>query len=289
MNDVSQKELYRIFNDVLSKSSILEYERIDEEISLFSEKANQKRQENIQLDMFEEPLATSKEIENVVNFCENLKAYYREIDNDKYTEGSLSEHYYRHMYTKLEECSTYVSEENKEKYNNMKRNIQRYLPEYRDKIILEDYIKEAEEIYKLKQKAKRSKENRQAKQSFYEGRAEHFYHKIKEDKKLKTMECCPEMLVLCEKALQIVDCLPTNTFGRIKKFKMKKNINKSRESIAKQLGGAYEKVAEIAVEEQQKYENAIQATKQYLENSQKHRPLTIEERNKRAQDEWDYK
>ena len=102
------------------------------------------------------------------------------------------------------------------------------------------------------------------------------------------MKHCPEMLVLCEKVLQIVDCLPQNKFGRIKKYEMKRNINKSRENIAKSLGGAYEGVAKVAILEQKKYENAIETTKQYIENTQKHRPRvpTLEQRNRKAQEEF---
>lgn len=297
MDDITQKELYRIFNKVLSESSLLEYEKIDKEILIFSKKANQKRQENLQLDIFEEPPATSNEIKNVLNFCETLKAYYKEMDKDSYITSDLSENFYRIMYTELEQCRAYVSEENKEQYNAIKKNIQRNLPEYRGKIIIEDYIKEAEKIYKIRQKVKKSKEDKQSMQRFCEEKTVHFFNDIKKDSCLRQMEYCPEMLILCEKVLQIVDCLPQNMFGRIKKFKMKKNINKSREDIAKSLGGAYEEVARIAIQEQAKYENAIRATEQYLEGFAKQttsfkyktKAPSLEKINQMAKDDWDYK
>lgn len=289
MNDVSQKELYRIFNNVLSESSFFKYEGIDEEISLFSKRAHDKWQKDPQLDIFEEQSASYEEIRNVADFCSVLKTYYKEIDKDSYTEDSLSEGFYRLMYRCLEKCKPYVSEENKQKYNTMKRDAQRYLPEYRDKIIIEDYIKNAEEIYKIRQKAQRNKEKRQFNKDYSERLAVHYFNEIKKDNSLREMSYCPEMLVLCEKVLQIVDCLPSNQFGRIKKYEMKVKINKSREDIARSLGGAYDDVANIAVEEQQKFEKAIRTTEKYLQNPKKYRGLTYEERRKKAEEEWKYK
>ena len=67
---------------------------------------------------------------------------------------------------------------------------------------------------------------------------------------------------------------------------MKVKINKSRENIARSLGGAYDEVANIAVAEQQKFENAIHTTEQYLQNPKKYRLPT---REQRLQDEWKYK
>lgn len=291
MNDVSQKELYRIFNNVVSESSFLKYEEIDNEISLFRQRVHEKWSKNPQIDIFDELPATAEEIRNVSTFCDMLKSYYKEIDKESYTDGCLEENTYRYMYRILEKCDKYVSEENREKYNKMKRDVQRYIPEFRTKIIIEDYIKEAEQIYKLRQKAKKSdRANKSQIKTYYERLAVYFFNEIKKmDTKRKEITPCPEMLVLCEKILQIVDCLPQNKFGRMKKFEMKVNINKSREYIANSLGGAYIQVAEAAIIEQQKYEKAIRTTKQYIENPKKYRPLTMEERNKRSKDEWDYK
>lgn len=279
MNDVSQKELYRIFNNIFSENSFWKYEGMDREISLFSQRAEEKWQKNPQLDMFEELSASPGEIKNVSDFCNTLKTYYSEIDKDSYTDDSLPESFYHRMYVELERCKTYVSEENKEKYNTMKRDIQKYLPEFRSKIIVEDYIEEAEKICKIRQKAQRirEKEKQESQKNYCERLAEHFYNEIKSDKELRNMEFHPNMLVLCEKCLPVIDCLPAKKFGRIKKFGIKMAIYKSMITIAKKLGGAYDKVANMAQKEIEKFQNAKRTT---LEHAQK--PLSSEE-------EWNYR
>lgn len=277
--DVSCKELYRIINRALSKWGEFDDVPADCEIKLFNKKYNHRRNSNPQIDIFESPLPSEDDVKRATQFCSDIETYREITDIYSQNDDEPSVDFYRRLYKNLEFYAPYIQPENEIKYKYLTQNLQKKLPEYQTALIIDAYSTEIDIIKSLHKR----------KDSTGSIRAKYLFNQMMNDESLKQAPASAKKLSLYEKSLDVVACLSKENYSRSAKFALKRNINLRIKDIALQLGTRECKIkAERAQYEVNRYQNAIDKAKQYS-HKKRRSPLSTEERNQRALEEYWYR
>ena len=297
-NLISPKELYRIINRAVTLCANHQNTPVDTEISLFYQRYEHHCRQNHQLNMFEEEIASKKELYAAREFCELLEVYRQVMDvyTDDAPELSISQS--RRLLAGIDHYRPQIYPENLSQLNMLEYNLKLRLPEHREKMKLDEYIRSAAQVYDMKRGYDRQRRKNQPVNKDYEKYALHFFKTLRQDEEINNMSASPEKIALYEAALRIVDCLPVYKYNRTDKFRLKIALNGTIKNNAETLCRVasdlpqikqYKEMAEKADYEIKRYQNAVDKSLQYAGTSGAKTSLSLAARNKRAKDEWDYK
>lgn len=284
--DISEEQLFHILNKAIKGCTCQAQERLDTEANKFVFRymffLNQKS--GLQQNMFGERLPDYKEVRDIAQLCENLEAYRCSIDVYAEENEELSEMQYRHLYEGINKYRENIFPENIEKADRIKLEAERHLPEFKTYFLLQDSLTEAQEITKMEKSFKR------------EQRTSSFFNETLENSELKDAEPSAQKLQLYQVSLSLVNYLPDNSFRRIEKFELKVNLNTTIRNIAQilmnqendvQEKNHYQAIIQEAENERQRFQVSIDNMHSYKKGEmKKRRPLSVEEINRRAMDEW---
>jgi len=276
--DISCNELYRIINRALSRWGDFDDVPADREIALFNEKYNYRRTINPQLSIFEDTLPSQDEVKRATQFCKDIETHRESVNIYDDNSLELSEKFYRRLYQNLEYYAPHFSPQNQLKYQSLKQIIQRKLPELQNTVLLDDYNKEIDVITCL-HKAQRSETSL---------RAGIFINQLLNSEDIKAMPPSPKKVTLFEKSLKLVDYLSKESNSRSRKFSLKRDLNLRIRETALNLGPSYKERADLAQYEANRFQKAIDKAQKYGKEPKK-RTMSLEERNRRAYDEWLYR
>lgn len=297
--NVQIQELYRIINRAVAHCTNHENNSVNTEIFIYQKKvAHQNNTEK--LNVFVENSQLIEEITKAVDFCDSLEEYRQSIDSYANNTQNLSEYHYRNLLHGVEYFRPHIYPENKYILNALEYNCKRHLPEYHDRIILEEYNRQALRIRDMKKGYERLRRKNQKASKDYEKDAMYFFKEVMNNEELRKIKGCAEKLSLYENCLNIVDCLPAEKYNRSAKFKLKKDFNYairitaaalSRDANNAEQTKRYEDISKKAEYEENRYAKAMERIKEFTEKPQRYksRALSIEARNKRAKEEWDYR
>ncbi len=288
-NDISQMELYRIINRAVARCSNHENAPVNTEIAIFHERYVFRRKSNHQLNIFENSVPHSREIEQAAGFCDDLEAYRLSTDTYAKENEPLSEAGYRRLYAGIERYRPYISAENNEALHALEINVKRHLPEFKNQLLLDEYNQKAARIHDLKLGYGRQRRQNQPAAKSYESASLHFFEDVLHNEELRQIEGCPEKLKLYAGCLKIVDCLPADKYNRTAKFKLKRDFNHAIRVTAAALGEGYLETAQKASYEEKRYHKAMERAKAFAEKPAKPSPVSAALRNKRAREEWIYR
>lgn len=284
--DVSNKELYNIINRAISKWGCFDNVPADKEINIFCHKYDMRRKSNPQISIFEDSLPSAEEVKIAKQLCSDIETYRKSIDIYEGTTDELSESFYRRLYQGLDRYAEHVSEENQVRYKTLKQNLQGKLPEFAEKVLLDKLSQEIDIIKYLKK----------SKSPEYKTKTTLFFKQIatqNDDLKdeIKALSATPEKIAFCKSCIDIVDYLPQEKYTRSAKFTLKSNLYNLISKTARQMGISHTTI--VAKNEEGRFQRAKEKAIQYAKDPNKRRPrksiLGIEERNRRAMEEWIYK
>lgn len=282
-HDVSQQQLYHIINRAVSKCvDIRNSDPVNTEIKIYCRKYEERKKANSQLNIFEPPLPLKDELKYAVQFLNDLEDYRRATDVYIENEDPLPEEEYRRLLAMTEIFEKNLTEENQSICHTLKENFKRYLPEFKQEILMADYIKQADRIYDMKRGYERCRRKNKQSSKNYETETCYFFRDILRDEDLKKIQPCPQKIKLYQSCIRIVDCLPPDKYRRTAKFKLKKDLNYGLRLAAGALGEEYSDIAQRAEHEERRFQNAIEKTQIYYEKSNY-------SYNKRLEEEWLYR
>lgn len=294
------EELYRIINRAVSRCTNHENNAVNTEISIYQSKVAHRRNADGQLSIWTDDSLEYAETAKAADFCDCLEEYRQSIDLYASNTQSLSEYNYRKLLKGIEYFRPQIYSENMYILNALEYNCKRQLPEYHDKMLLEEYNRKALRIRDMKQGYDRLRRQNQKASKDYEKDALYFFKEVMNNEELRKIKGCAEKLSLYENCLNIVDCLPAEKYNRSAKFKLKKNFNYairitatalSREANNAEQAKRYEDISKKAEYEENRYAKAMERVREFSEKPQRYksRALSIEARNRRAKEEWDYR
>ncbi len=230
-------------------------------------------------------------------FCDRLEEYAHSLDVDVKENIILTEDNYREILGGINFFRSLIHPDNIPISKTIEHNAKRHLPEFKNILLLEEYNQQALRIHDMKRGYTRLKRKNQQPSKDYERSASSFFEDVLNDDNLKEIKPCHEKLMLYINCLKIVDCLPSDKYGRLSKFQLKKKFNLAIKVTANILentlpaqSSLYHDLSLKAAYEENKYHNAIVKLKQYTNSQQKTPKLrSIDIRNKKAFDEWYYK
>ncbi len=294
---ISHKELYRIINRAISMCANHQDIAINTEAAAFQNRYSYFRSQNLQLNIFEDVVA-SAEVRQAVGFCDTLEKYRQCTDVYAAEEKVLSEEEYRFLLKGINYYRPHIVSENMPMLRALETNFRRRLPEYQHQILLSEYTGEACRIHDMKLNYERQRRKGQQPVKDYEKYALYFFNSVLHDERLKDMPETPEKLVLYDSCLRIVDCLPKYKYNRVAKFRLKQEINGAIKTMAESLCGTapdaklaaqYKEKAAKAGYEQNRYQKAIEKSLKFAGTDNRPRQMSIAARNRRAREEWLYK
>lgn len=268
VEDVSHNELNRIINRAIEKSGYGSDARIDSEVNIFYNKYKTRQQTNPQISIFEDKIPTLEDVKSAKTFCENLEEYRKELYAYEMLDIDLSENICRQVYKGLEKYESIISPGNKLRFDAIKKNVMRNIPELKGKVKIEEYNETAINIHKLHKEYKKNHSSYKN----YEMTSLDFFREITKDEDLKEYKPSPEKLQLYQNCVKIVDCLPKEKYGRMAKFRLKRDIYKEIGNIASQLGENYEQLVYESISQSNRYQNAIETTQSYIDRKSNRMP-----------------
>lgn len=286
------KELSRIINRAITNCSIGNVVPYNAELLLLKNKVS-----HLDPSVFTDLSYYYSKIIKVSHFCDRLDEYTHSLDVDEKENVILTEEHYREILDGINLFRPLILSDNIPITKAIEHNAKRHLPEFKNSLILEEYNQEALRIHDMKLGYVRLKRKNMQIPKDYEKNATSFFQEVLNNDDLKQIKPCPEKLMLYINCLKIVDCLPSDKYGRLSKFQLKKKFNFAIKVTAHMLEDSipaqssfYRDISLKAAYEENKYNNAITKLKQYT-NSQPKTPKlrSIDIRNKRAFDEWYYK
>lgn len=294
------EELYRIINRAVSRCTNHENSPVNAEISIYQNKVAHRHSADGQLSIWKDDSQVYVETAKAADFCDSLEEYRQSVDLYASNKQDLSEYHYRKILKGIEHFRPQIYSENMYILNALEYNCKRHLPEYHDKMLLEEYNRKALRIRDMKQGYDRLRRQNQKASKDYEKDAFYFFKEVMNNEELRKIKGCAEKLSLYENCLNIVDCLPAEKYNRSAKFKLKKDFNYairitaavlSRDVNNAEQAKRYEDISKKAEYEEKRYAKAIERVKEFTEKPKKYkgRTLSIEARNKRAKEEWDYR
>lgn len=282
--DIKVTELYRIINRAIKKygESTDSDVSLTSEINIFKQKYAYYAQQHLQLIIFEEPVSSLQQIENAERFCKELE--YLKKETDLYNEkGSVSEDGCRYLFQQLSEYESHIEDDNSKHVESLKALLKHYLPEYKKEIVINEYNLDMD-IMKRIQNSNKKRKIKAKNDSFLQKRAQLFFESFMKDGYLQNMEACPEKIDLYEKSLKFVNLLPSNKYSRVKKFKIKVEINEKIKKMAEALGPGYAGKAQKATAEIRKFQNSIVKTINYV-NGKKTLYMSVDAYNEKLYEE----
>lgn len=294
------QELYRIINRAVSHCTNHENSAVNAEISIYQNKMAHQVRNDRQLSIWKDDSEVYTETAKAMDFCDSLEEYRQSIDLYASNKQDLSEYNYRKLLKGIEYFRPQIYSENMYILNALEYNCKRQLPEYHDKMLLEEYNRKALRIRDMKQGYDRLRRQNQKASKDYEKDALYFFREVMNNEELRKIKGCAEKLSLYENCLNIVDCLPAEKYNRSAKFKLKKDFNYairitaaalSRDANNAEQAKRYEDISKKAEYEENRYAKAMERVREFSEKPQRYksRALSIEARNKRAKEEWDYR
>lgn len=294
------QELYRIINRAVSRCTNHENTPVNTEISIYQSKIAHHKKHDGQLSIFADDSQLYTETAKAADFCDCLEEYRQSVDLYASNAHNLSEHRYRKLLKGIEHFRPQIYSENMYLLKALEYNCKRQLPEYHDKMLLEEYNRQALRIRDMKKGYDRQRRQNQKASKDYEKDALYFFKEVMNNEELRRIKGCAEKLSLYENCLNIVDCLPAEKYNRSAKFKLKKDFNYairitaatlSRDANNAEQAKRYEDISKKAEYEENRYAKALERVKEFTEKPQKYkgRTLSIEARNRRAKEEWDYR
>lgn len=283
-SEIKHNELYRIINRALSGCLNFEGNAVNKEIKIYCSRYIKKQNKKASDPVYELP----QELLCAIRFCDDLEHYRGTTDIYSDKDETLSENQYRRIFSALNYYDAHIVSKNKKIKNILITSIKHHLPEFREDVLLDKYIEDAERIYKLKKNSDKTCRQKQQYAKDYEKEAMRLFRELFADEELHQIKSHPKKIELYEKSLKIVNCLPPERYGRVAKFKLKIDLNSAIQKTAALLGENYKPIADKAEREIKRYQRAIEQTQYYTENPTKKRKLSIEEYNRRKFEEWYY-
>ncbi|MBP3687970.1 MAG: hypothetical protein J6J35_06385 [Alphaproteobacteria bacterium] len=280
-DNFDQTKLHQIINRALAKAMDFSGDAANTEMNIFYSRYLE--QHNTKT-----PQILPEELVKAFDFCNDLEEYRNVTDAYANKDNTLIEIQYRRMLTTLSRYDEYILPENKAAQQLLETNIRRHLPEYKDDILLDDYNNEADRIYKLKKEYDNAIRKKKPATKDYERRALNFFKELFTNEDLHDIKKHPKKVMLYEKCIDIVNCLPSSHYNRTAKYKLKRDLNYGLLRTASLLGEEYAPIIQKARFEMKRYQKAIEKTQYFSENPPPKRKLSIEEYNRRKFEEWYY-
>lgn len=283
---INNRELYSIINRAVAKWGCFDDIPADREMNIFCHKYDERRQNNPQLNVFEDTLPSPAEVKIAKQLCSDIETYRKSIDIYAGTTEELSEDFYRRLYQGLDRYAEHITPNNELRYKTLKQTLQRKLPEFAETVLFDQYNQTIDIIEYLKKK--NHPECKTKAIDFFE-------QIITRDMSVKSdiieLKPTPEKIKFCKRCIDIVDCLPQERYSRSAKFTLKSNLYNLISKTAQQMGISH--TIKVAKNEEGRFQRAKKKAIQYAKDPNKRRPkrsiLGIEERNRRAMEEWIYK
>lgn len=286
------KELSRIINRAIANCSTFGIVSHDSELLLLKNKVA-----HLDASVFPDLSNYYYSITKAAYFCDRLEDYAHSLDVDVKENIILTDDNYREILDGINFFRPLIHSDNISTTKTIEYNAKRHLPEFKNILLLEEYNQQALRIHDMKRGYVRLKRKNQQPSKDYEKNATAFFEDVLNNDDLKKIKPCPEKLMLYINCLKIVDCLPSDKYGRLSKFQLKKKFNFAIKVTAHVLEASYSNQSSFyrdlslkAAYEENKYNNAIAKLKQYTNTqSSSSRLRSIDIRNKKAFDEWYYK
>lgn len=284
--DISNKELYRIINRAVAKWGCFDDVPADKEMDIFCHKYDVRRKNSPQISLFEDSLPAPFEVKTAKQLCSDIETYRKAIDIYADTTEEFPESFYRRLYQGLDRYAEHISEENQVRYKILKQNLQGKLPEFAENVLLDKLNQEIDIIEYLKKN----------KNPEYKTKTMLFFKQIITGNndlqdEIKVLSATPEKMAFCKNCIDIVDYLPQERYSRSAKFTLKSNLYNLISKTAQQMGINH--TTRAAKNEEGRFQRAKEKAIQYAKDPNKRRPkksiLGIEERNRRAMEDWLYK
>lgn len=283
MSKISHAELYRIINRAIAKIDLCSGECVNDEMSRFGFEYTRQLAANVQLSLFDEYWPSKEEVRQAMSFCDDLEKY-REF-SDPYLDDSpeLDEKTWRRLYERIQDYRQYTHPENLIILSGIENSAMHQLPEFRPILLIQDYNKRAGWVFHEKKAQEKLKRKNEPSHKGYEQTAAALFEDILQDKELANIKPCQEKIELLQNCLKLVDCLPREKYGRIKKFDFKSDINCAIMVAARALGDT--DLAENAHQEMVRFETA----KERATSRSKNYYIQREIYDRRMREEWMYK
>lgn len=283
MSKISQAELHRVLNNAIAKVGKCSGECVNEEMSRFGFEYNKYILSGAQLSLFDDPCPTKDEVRQAISFCDDLEQY--RLFSDPYIddEREIDEKTWRKLYTQIQYYRPYTNPENLITLDGVESNAKHHLPEFRPLLLLQDYNKRTGWIFHEKKVQQNLKKKKEPNHNGYEKTAAILFEDILANEELKAIAPCKEKIELFQNCLKLVDCLPKEKYGRIKKFRFKQDINFAIMKDARALGE--NELFQKAHAEMNRFKIAEEQALSRSSNEHIQREI----RNKRMKDDWDYK
>lgn len=283
MTEISYNELYRIINKSLAGVGKCSDETVNDEISSWVFEYRKWLSSGTQLSLFDENCPLKEDVRRAVSFCDDLEEYRKFSDPYLDDTPELNKEFWQRLFEHTKYYRPYIKPENLLLLNAIEDNAKRYLPEFRANLLIEDYNKKMLRIFHEKKEQQKLKRKKEPHHVGYERIAAILFEDIWQDRELKDIAPCPEKIRLLQNYLVLVDCLPKEKYGRVKKFRLKYNINAEIKTNASVLG--MDELAKYAHEEMKRFESAEEHTLLRSKNERIQREI----HDKRIHDEWYYK
>jgi len=285
--DISYKRMYQLINEALSECYNDDNISVNSQIHKFQQQHWQVAKSNRQLNVFDEPVPSAKEVYHAVDFCDLLDDYRISVDVFNEQDVNLGADFYRQLYQGIERYRPYINNENKTTLKSLERSIRKKIPEFRLSELLVEYNERALEVLRLKKDYEKNKHKNPNTNKFHEQKADILFRDILQKKELPDIPPSVDKLTAYSNILSAVDCLPGNKYSRIKKYNLKYHINLAIVGICKHLGDNYFLAQTNASHNADKYLNAMHNTQKFSKNKQ--RSSTNFAREKRLHDDYYYK
>ncbi len=280
MEVVSHEELYRIINRAISTYG--DGSDVTREIKIFQNKYHTRKQQNPQINIFEEKPPLTQDVENAVAFCRSLNRYGEITEIDAKQEDETEE-FYRKFYSQIQQYKDHLTPKNKRIYDIIIEEIKKHLPEYGDEVLLKNLNGEIQATIQRK----RAKDK-----LGYEIRAQDFFNHFLHNDRVKGIRNSREKMELYQGCLKIVDCLPKENFSRTAKYEIKRDLNQTLMEIAQDMGIEYKEIAQKAQVEVTRYQRAIDNIREHLVTGKpfpSQRKLSPQQLARRKQEEYLHK
>lgn len=286
-NDISYKQMYHLINEALSECYNDKNISVNARIRKFQQQHWQIAQSNRQLNVFEEPIPSTKEVYRAVDFCDLLDDYRISVDVFNEHDVNLGTDFYRQLYNGIEHYRPHINNENQPTLKLLEHSVRKKIPEFRPLELLAEYNERALEVLKLKKDYDKNKHKNPQSDKLYEQKADSLFRDILHKKELPEIPPSVDKLSAYSNILNAVDCLPAKKYSRSKKYNLKYNINLAIVGICKHLGDNYFLAQTNAAKNADKYLQALRNAQNFAKNKKTSPANSV--REKRLRDEYYYK
>ena len=286
-NDISYNRMYYLINEAISECYNDKNISVNRSMHKFQQQHWQVAKSNRQLNVFEDPIPSTKEVHQAVDFCDLLDDYRISVDVFNEHEVNLGTDFYRQLYQGIERYRPHVSKENQTTLKLLERSVRKKIPEFKTTELLAEYNERALEVLKLKKDYDKNKRKNPQSNKLYEQKADSLFSDILHKKELPEIPHSVDKLTTYSNILNAVDCLPVHKYSRSKKYHLKYSINLAIVGICQHLGENYFLAQTNAEKNAKKYLNAMRNIQEFTKNTKSVTPHSI--REKRLHDEYYYK